>query len=110
MHGDGRVHKFACLLCLVMPTVVLAQGYVTPDASGGAVMSAPSREAILRQFGEDPDVRAQREAYEAQKRERELERQRLWREQDQQSQRQEKKQRSQFYCAVPAHQDEPECR
>jgi hypothetical protein len=104
------VYKFALSLCLVVPTVVWAQTHVTPEGSGGAAGPGPSRGAILRQFADDPDVRAQREAYESQKRERELERQRVWREQDQQILQGEEKQRSRFYCAVPAHQSEPECR
>jgi len=104
------MYKFALSLCLVMPTLVQAQTYVTPEGSGGGVLPDQSRAAILRQFADDPDVRAQREAYEAQKRNRELERQRRWQEQDQQNLRSEDRQRSQFYCATPAHQNEPDCR
>jgi len=93
-----------------MPALASAQGTVTPGLSGGTVPPGASRSAILRQFADDPDVRAQREAYENKKVERETERQQRWREQDEQTRREQDRQTSRFYCAAPAHRDEAECR
>jgi hypothetical protein len=104
------MRKLVVSLCLAAPLLAQAQTYITPEGAGGAIMTEQSRTAIIRQFGEDPDVRSQREAYEAQLKQREADRQRQYREQDQQLQQRLDERKSAFYCAAPEHQNEAGCR